>query len=135
MSARQKHLSTYECWTNIKTRCSNPNYKHFNRYGGRGIRLCERWRRFENFLHDMGPKPDGLTIERRDNDGHYEPGNCYWATRREQALNRPRKVRFDGLCGYEWADKLGVSHNAFYTKARKVGCEAAVAFYRQKRGD
>lgn len=133
---RQLHTSTYECWVNMKTRCDNPNYGRYDRYGGRGIKVCDRWYAFENFLADMGPKPDGLTIERRDNDGAYEPDNCYWATRREQALNRVSSqiATVDGetFCAHGWAEKLGVSYNAFHTRARRDGCEASVRHYKAK---
>ena len=73
-------------------RCYNPNHPAYANYGGRGICVCERWHSFVNFLVDMGEPPPGLTIERKENDGNYELGNCKWATRSEQRRNqRPRK--------------------------------------------
>lgn len=130
---RQLHTPTYETWVNMRSRCYNPNVESFKRYGARGIKVCDRWASFANFLADMGDRPEGLTLERRDNNGDYEPSNCYWATRREQALNRKTsKVATVGgitACAHEWADRLGVSKNAFHTKARQVGTTAAVEHY------
>jgi hypothetical protein len=80
---------TYISWMNMKDRCYNPNYKGFPRYGGRGIKVCDRWRdSFENFLADLGERPLGRTLDRINNNGDYEFGNCRWATKSEQNYNR-----------------------------------------------
>jgi hypothetical protein len=83
----------YECWLSIRSRCYNQKSKDYARYGGRGIRVCSRWQTFELFLGDMGRKPSPIhSIDRKDNDGNYEPGNCWWATPKQQANNRKRKL-------------------------------------------
>lgn len=78
----------YSIWCNMLTRCFNSNHDAYSDYGGRGIKVCERWRRFENFFIDMGEPPEGLTLDRIDVNGNYEPGNCKWATWSEQNLNK-----------------------------------------------
>jgi hypothetical protein len=79
---------TYKTWSSMVRRCSNPKAGGWERYGGRGIKVCERWLKFDNFLADMGKRPPNLTLDRKNNDGNYEPGNCRWATRSEQQHNR-----------------------------------------------
>ena len=79
----------YMSWASMHGRCSNPNNtKDWPNYGGRGISVCGRWRRFQNFFADMGERPVGLSLDRINNDGNYEPSNCRWATRLEQNHNR-----------------------------------------------
>ncbi len=101
--------SFYRAWVNMKTRCNNPNYRDFHRYGGRGISVCEKWDSFDGFIDDMFDSYDEkLTLDRIDNDGDYEKGNCRWATRKEQANNMvsvPRhKYNGKEMTLAEWAD-------------------------------
>ena len=84
----------YRAWAKMKDRCKNPTNPEWKNYGGRGITVCERWREsFENFLADMGLRPSSeLSLDRIDNDGNYEAGNCRWATKSEQTYNRRRRA-------------------------------------------
>ncbi len=96
MKARAIHgkhnTRVYRVWDSMLARCSNPNHAAFLRYGARGIKVCKRWHKFENFYADMGDPPAGLTLERKNNDGDYKPSNCYWATYTEQARNKSSNV-------------------------------------------
>lgn len=110
---RNKVTSIFTIWSSMIERCGNPNSEFYYRYGGRGIKVCERWLKFENFLEDMGERPAGLTIERVDNDLGYFKENCRWADRTEQANNR-RSNRYLTLNGEtkslsEWAKFVGVN--------------------------
>lgn len=88
----------YKTWKAIKHRCLNSNASDYSYYGGRGIRICERWlNSFENFFEDMGTKPKGFTIERVENDRDYGPSNCVWADRKTQAQNRRPRTSWRSL--------------------------------------
>lgn len=82
----------YYAWVSMLKRCRNPKNSRFHCYGGRGIIVCERWHRFENFIADMGPRPAAYSIERINNNGNYEPSNCKWIPRRKNVRSKQRKA-------------------------------------------
>jgi len=98
--------ATYEAWSHIIQRCTNPKDKIFYHYGGRGITVCDRWSKFENFLEDMKEKPEGLTIERIDNDKGYSKENCCWDTQTAQSRNQRLNIKNKtGVRGVYWHKK------------------------------
>jgi hypothetical protein len=86
---------TYLAWSQMKSRCNNPNNKFYHDYGGRGIKVCERWDNFINFLEDMGEAPENKELDRIDNSKGYSPENCKWSTRQEQQNNRRNTVFYE----------------------------------------
>lgn len=113
---------TFRVWCTMRQRCLDPNSKSYARYGGRGIKVCPEWGDFLMFLADMGLAPAGKQIDRIDNDGDYEPRNCRWATRQEQARNR-RTSHILSINGQdrtlaEWADISGVASSTIRARIR-----------------
>jgi hypothetical protein len=114
----------YGIWSAMKRRCYNTHCQDYPSYGGRGIKVCEAWLKFENFYADMGPRPSSAhSIDRLDNNGDYEPGNCRWSTPIAQARNTRRNVRltFNGKTQTisEWAYELGFSQRTLQTRLKR----------------
>jgi hypothetical protein len=118
----------------MKDRCYNKNNKYYKDYGGRGIKVCDRWldkeRGFENFLEDMGVRPIGKSINKINNNGNYEPNNCNWATRKEQSNNtrQNRVFSYNGVTQTiaQWARHLGVPHNTLSYRLDNWSIERAL---------
>lgn len=114
---------TYYSWKTMIQRTTNPNAHKYERYGGRGITLCERWRKFDNFLVDMGERPEGLELDRIDGNGNYEPGNCRWADRATQNRNKATNVflEYQGKrqCLKDWATELGMYRSTIHHRYYK----------------
>ena len=123
-----KASKTYSKWQGMKTRCYNPNSNRFQYYGGKGIKVCDRWlNSFENFLADMGECPEGMTLDRIDNTKDYEPGNCKWSTLTEQSRHRTNVEQYliDGRlqCLNQWAKEVGMT---FGKVKRKLQAGASI---------
>jgi hypothetical protein len=123
---------TYRRWLAMHQRCVNSSLADYDIYGGRGIRVCERWQSFENFLADMGEQPDGKSLDRYpDTNGNYEPGNVRWADPKQQARNKRNNLlmtfRGQTLCQSEWAESLGI-HKETLRKRLAMGWSVEKAF-------
>lgn len=120
----------------MKTRCFNPNSQQYYNYGARGITVCKRWLKFENFHADMGDKPDGMSLERINNDGNYEPGNCRWATAKEQQANTRLTVRvtINGETSSlsEWCRRYGLKFHRVWRRI-EAGMDPIEAVTRTER--
>jgi hypothetical protein len=115
------HTSTWWSWMKMKERCTKSTDKRWNGYGGRGITYCERWEQFSNFLADMGIKPEGMSLDRIDNDGDYEPGNCRWTDIHTQNNNRRNNLEpftYNGETHTlkEWAVIVGKPYGALHSR-------------------
>lgn len=121
------HLAEYKVWKDMRARCSNEQRDDFADYGGRGIKVCDRWRDFSAFIADMGPRPAGMSIDRRDVNGNYEPSNCRWATDQTQANNKRsnRVIEFMGrrLTLQQLADEVGMKREKLAYRL-KIGLSA-----------
>ena len=110
----------YRCWANMLDRCIDPSDRNYGNYGGRGIAVCHRWMDFACFLIDMGPRPAGMSLDRINNDGNYEPGNCRWASKETQVNNTRQNVFVE--CGgkrltvSQWAKELGINRQTMQNR-------------------
>lgn len=121
----------YQIWSGMKARCRNKKAPDYPRYGGRGIQVCERWSDFINFISDMGPCPEGKGIDRfPDNNGNYEPGNCRWATPKEQRRNMPDLVIVKTPRGemplVDYANSIGLTRGAAHLRLKRGKLEDCI---------
>lgn len=133
MGVHQHEL--YGLWKAMRRRCYRLKEAQYPNYGGRGITVCERWRAplggFARFVADMGPRPDGMTLERNDVNGNYEPGNCRWATQKEQCRNKRcnRLVSYQGQSRTfgEWSELTGIGEGTLRWRIASEGWDVARA--------
>ena len=118
-----RNTPTYNSWCGLKKRCLNPSHPAYHRYGGRGITICKRWLTFENFYADMGDRPRGMTLDRKNNNKGYCKSNCRWATREEQANNRKNgrlityKSRTQTIA--QWAKELNINYTTIWARLNR----------------
>jgi hypothetical protein len=116
------YKNTNTSWEAMKARCSNPNNNRYKNYGGRGIKVCKRWMKFENFLKDMGLRPDGLSLDRINNNKNYIPSNCKWSTQKEQANNRKtnHNIKINGVTKNikQWSELSGIKQTTILARLK-----------------
>lgn len=126
MSGHKNQL--YNTWYQMLLRCENPKNHNFKHYGGRGIKVCERWKSLENFTSDMGPRPPGTTLDRINCNGDYEPKNCRWADQKTQHTNTrsAKKIVIDGesFTIHEAARQFGVDFRLISARINRLGWDA-----------
>lgn len=121
-----------QAWRSMLYRCDNPHDKRYKDYGGRGIKVCPEWQEFSNFYRDMGSScREGLSLDRIDNDGNYQPGNCRWATPQEQSRNTRTctKLTYKGMTKgiIEWANGLGIKADTLHGRIKDYGWDVKLA--------
>lgn len=120
---KREDRRTYNTWTHMIDRCYNKENINYHNYGGRGIKVCDRWLKIENFIEDMGYRPKGTSIDKINNNGNYEPGNCRWATNAEQSRNKRTTVfiEFEGkkMCIKDWAKYLDIDERTIQYRLKK----------------
>lgn len=129
----------HQSWRSMWERCTNTQNSHYHRYGGIGITVHESWRSFEIFYRDMGPRPAGMTLDRHPNPkGNYGPGNCRWATPKQQSRNTSRNIylTWNGrtMCREDWARELGITSVDLKIRLKRWPMEKAMASPRLNRG-
>ena len=114
---------TYRIWQDMKDRCINPKHHCYDNYGGRNIKVCDHWLSFENFLKDMGEKPEGLTLDRTNNDIGYCKKNCNWVTIQDQSRNKRSTLRYtykgETKCLKEWADVFDINYQTLHSRINR----------------
>jgi hypothetical protein len=132
----QTNTGAYKSWQAMHQRCSNPKSDQWGTYGGRGISVCQQWGEFEAFFRDMGPRPKGMTIDREDSDGNYEPTNCRWASPKQQSNNRRNTVFIEHagqvLNASEFARTVGLSRPGARNRMLRDYLKGPDGIYRHK---